>query len=253
MIDETTSLVLLANKGNYATLIYAFENIGFNRIEKEYEFTEPIEPIELISVVGSIKVDLIVGVFDDCDERIIAYFELIANKILRFDKKTSDAKAYNELFRQCTTDNICILRSNVYLQKNWLLELLFYNKNIANSGVVAITSSFLNAEYLPILSIEERFINVFMNADVSINDDEILFFKRQHLFLVGALDESNEIKGYEFLQFQIRAYHLGLVNYYIPSQTSIILQSKIIEESAIERVKDTIKEMRKNNSYYLPL
>lgn len=252
MINESTSLVLLV-KGNYATVIYAFENIGFNQIEKESEFTGLTEPIKFINVVESIKVELIIGFFNDCDERLIAYFEPLANKILRFDKKTSDAKAYNELFRQSTTDNICILRSNVYLQKNWLLEMLFYNKNIANSGIVSITSSFLNAEYLPLLSIEEKFINVFMGIDVSINDDEILFFKRQLLFLVGALDESEDIKGYEFLQFQIRAYHLGLVNYYIPSQTSIILHSKMIEESAIERVKNTIKEMRKNNNYYLPL
>ena len=252
MIDETTSLVLLV-KGNYATVIYAFENTGFSRIEKESEFTEPAEPTELISVVGSIKVDLVVGLYEDCDERLVAYFEPIANRVLRFDKTISDAKAYNELFRQCITDHICILRSNVYLQKNWLLELLFYNKNIANSGVVAIVSSFLNAEYLPVLSVEEKFINVFMGADVSISDDGVLFFKRQHLFLVGALDESDEIKGYEFLQFQIRAYHIGLVNYCIPSQTSIILQSKVTDESGIERVKTSIKEMRKNNSYYLPL
>lgn len=252
MENKTVALVLLI-RGDFATAAYAFATTGLVVKKKEAPIEEENE-IQEAAFVDETEVELHVGVYVGCDFRIEDFFKPLCKSFTYFSPEQNTAQVYNELFRKCETQYICIIQPHISLQKRWLHELLFYSDYIKGSGVVSIASSFLNLHYQPQLSVEENLISVFLDKEPSVNCAGILFFSRQHLYLIGRLDERREVEENEFLQFQLRAHYSGYVNFYTPSQTCILLKyPPFFDQARRELMQQTIGEMASVKSFYLPL
>ena len=211
------SLVVLV-KDDYPSNIFSFESSGFTKSIREEEFYVKEEQKTIISTINGIEIELVVGILSDTDERAWNYFNELADVLFYLDKTKSDAEAYNLLFKQCTSPYVCIYNFNVFLEKDWLTELLFFAENIDKSGVVGISNSVLDSYYLPLMDKEqEKLVNVFIPENEIMANGLITLFDRQHLYLVGAFDEAEDMIGLEFQQFQMRCSRMGLNNFYIPT------------------------------------
>ncbi len=262
---KKVSVCIYLNK-DYGGTIYSFEKCGFDRIKKESDFVIEDTPIEYLNVIDGIEIELLVAYTKDTDNRLIDYFNAISDRMIevtnddKYNDVVSDAMAYNRLFLKANCDFICILKPYVFLANNWLVELMFYHETINNSGVISICSKLSNLDYLPLPTKEiESLQRIFIPKDNLVNPNGICFFLRQHLFLVGAFDESVKfIQGDEINQFQIRSTNNWLYNYYIPTQSCIVIQAQnnidymYISESK-QNIERTINDMKKAKNYYIPL
>lgn len=239
-------------KGDYASTSYSFERSGFLVVPKEVEFVIKDAPKEYINVIDDVEVELIIGIKAGCDVRLIDYFKPIASKLIEFDYDKNDSMCYNEMFRNCTQKYICILNTHVFLQKHWLNELIYFNNCVDKQGVLGIVDNFSNVEYLPLLlNDQETFVNVIVPKNNIVYQYGVCFFLKEYLFYVGAFDDSQSLVGNEINQFQLRCIALGLTNFYIPTQSSLIINKKPIADK--KPLTESIAEMRKNKNYYLSL
>lgn len=262
---KRVSVCIILN-ADYNGTIYSFEKCSFERIKRETEFIIEDAPIEYINTIYGVEVELLVAYTKESDSQLIEFFTPLANQmveVINEDKYTntvSDAVAYNRLFSKASCEFICIFKPYVFLSKNWLIELIYYHENTKNSGVISVCSSLNNIELISLPTKEiESFQMVFMPNNNLVNPNGICLFLRQHLFLIGAFDESVKfIRGDEINQFQIRATNNWLYNYYIPTQSCIILNHQdnidymyVIESK--QNIVKTISEMKKAKNYYIPL
>lgn len=239
-------------KGDYASTVYSFERSGFRVVEKEVVFINKDAPKEYINVINDVEVELIVGIKNGCDKRLVDYFNPIANKLFEFTDDKNDATCYNEMFRCCNEKYICILNSYVFLQSHWLSELIYHNDVVDKQGVVGIADNFNELIYLPLLlKNSENFLNVFIPKDNILNQYGVCLFLKEYLFYVGAFDENQSLAGHELSQFQLRCIALGFNNFYIPNQSCLIINKK--EQKNKTELYNSIAMMRKNKTYYIPL
>jgi len=244
--------ICLLVKGDYASTVYSFERSGFAVVPKEVVFINKDAPKEFINVINDIEVELIVGITNGCDQRLIDYFKPLANKLIEFNYDVNDAMAYNEMFRSCNEKYICIFKPYVFLQTHWLNELIYYNNIVEKQGVVSIPDNFNNVSYLPLVSTDnETFVNVIIPKDNLVNQSGVCLFLKEYLFYVGAFDESQALVGHELNQFQLRCIALGFNNFYIPNQSCLIINKK--EQKNKTDLYNSIAIMRKNKTYYIPL
>jgi hypothetical protein len=247
--------VLLLIKDDYPNSIFSFESSGFTKQIREEEFYIKEEEKTIISTINGIEVELVVGIQSDADERAWNYFKDVADIVYYLDKIQSEAEAYNLLFRQCTSDYVCIYKFNVFLEKNWLNDLLFFAENIEKAGVVGISNNILDAYYLPIISKDqEKLVNVFIPENEILASGLVTLFDRQHLYNIGAFDEAEDMIGLEYEQFQMRSSKMGYNNFYIPTQSCISLNNApVVPPERLKIVINKVEEMRKNNNFYIPL
>jgi hypothetical protein len=164
------------------------------------------------------------------------------------------AQVYNCLLRKSTGDYVCIIPSGLFLQENWLTELIYYYKNIAKSGVVSVVDDTKSAELVSFLSSDtETMVNVFSPPENFVNS--LVFVDRQHFYFVGAIDETVYLSGNELNQFALRCAFMGFFNYCIPSVTAFSSGFPQVteDEESDTNFANSIKEMRKAKNYYLPL
>lgn len=263
---NNVSLCLMLNDDYYGT-IYSFEKIGFTIVEKKDKILVKDAPKEYIKVIGDVEVQLLVFATPKTDKRLVEYFMDFADVVDVYSEPVKDATAYNNLFKKATGEYICILRPCVFVQEHWLTELMYYHSIISKSGVVSICTDFTDVEFMPKLSPtppypsaqiqqdSEAFVNVFVPTNNLINSAGICLLLRQHLFYVGAFDESELLYKNELNQFQLRALALGLCNYYIPTQTCLInnKNNDIADNTGKENLLKSIAEMKKNKNYYIQL
>lgn len=247
------SIIYIA-QGDYWSSRHSFESIGFSIKEKEVEFVIKDAPKEYIKTIGESEVELFVINLTN-DKRTFEYFNEIATEVI--DSNELVSQVYNSVFRKITNDYVCMIPSGLFLQKDWLTELYYYYVNINKSGVVGIADDLEELEIIPLPNHElVEFINVFASKNNLISG--LSFFHKQHLYLVGAFDESIQLNGNELNQFSLRCIGLGLYNYYIPSTTCIFVSEyKYIAPSLYcKGESDMIKsvsDMRKIRNYYIPL
>jgi hypothetical protein len=188
------------------------------------------------------------------------YFEnKVSDVFIKVPYQESDAKIYNKLFSKATNDYVCILNLHIYLQKHWLTDLIYHHENIENSGVVGICSEFYEYSCVPLVSFEkESFINVFIPESNVLQNNGVSLFLRQHLYYVGGFDENIDLYRTELTHYQLRSLAMGFHNYYIPTQSAIIItenQNTDYEKLLVgyKNAYDSYKEMKKTKRYYIPL
>ena len=244
---KKVSICFVAEKG-YWEAIHSFESIGFAIKEKQLEFIIKDAPKEYIKTIGDIEVELFV-IDKTKDERTTEYFVKIANYV-RTEEAETIAEMYNDVFRLATGDYICIIPTGLFLQENWLMEFIFHYCNVAKGGVVGILSDFDKAQLSSLVSADgENFINVFVPKSQYI--EGICFFDRQHLYIVGAFDQSASLVGNELNQFCARCTAGGLYNYYLPTASCVYINDR--EQANKESLQASLLEMRKARNFYLPL
>jgi hypothetical protein len=263
---KKVSICLVLNNRDYWGTIYSFESTGFAIVEKKGEIIIKNAPIEYIKVIDNVEVELLIGYTDTIDKRLLEYFKPIATNIIEIKHKdgvvgaVSDAQSYNELFKLAQNEYICILKPYVTLQKHWLIELIHYYTTIDKSGIIGICPKFSNVNLVPLPSNQlETLTSVIVPQDNLVNCNGVMFFLREYLYFVGALDESCLfVGGAEFMQLQKRFFALGYNNYYIPTQSCIISKERKITdymgyEATKENLNNTLLSMKKAKTYYIPL
>jgi len=254
-MKKASICLLLSN--NYVGTVYSFEKSGFKIVEKESEFVVKDAPKEYIKVIGNEQVELLVAYRKHSDARTIEYFKNIADECIELESDDNDATAYNKLFIKAKHEYVCIMQPDVFLQEHWLTELMHSHEIIDNSGVVSIPNNLDNVAFSPLLDYsKENFINVFIPNNNLVNKNGVCLFLRQYLYLIGAFDESVILDGNELNQFQMRCTAKGFNNYYIPSQSCIIIRDhKVSKNQAVsdENLKKTLAEMKAVKNYYIAL
>ncbi len=261
---KKVSLCLILKNDCHKT-IYSFERSGFKIIEKKSEFIIKDAPKEYIKVIDNVEIELLVAYSDTTDKRLIDYFTPIASQIIYVENKdgivgsTSDAQMYNNLLSIASNEFICLFKPIVFFQTHWLTELIYYYETVGKSGIISIPSSFSDVEFLPLSTPDnECFVNVFIPKEKIIKPNNTLFFLKEYLFVVGALDESVLFTdGDELIQLQLRYIALGYINYYIPNQSCLIIdnQKTFSVNASISKsnISTTLADMKKVKSYYIPL
>ena len=241
-------------QGTYWFTRHSFESIGFAIKEKEVEFIVKDAPKEYIKTIGDVEVELFV-IDQTEDQRTSDYFNEIATDFT--SKKLPLTELYNSAFRMATGEYVCILQTGLFLKKDWLVELIYYNNLVNKSGVVSIPNNLSELEMLPLPhSDNENLINVFVNKENTV--EGVYFFQRQLLYLVGAFDESVLLVGHEISQFCARCVFSGYFNFYLPTDTCLnMMKNRYVDVSEYalgkENQKNRIAEMKSVNNFYLPL
>jgi hypothetical protein len=160
----------------------------------------------------------------------------------------------NNCIEKSENDFICIIPPGIYLQVNWLEELMYFYKNIDLSGVVGILDSFENTSISPLPSNDLEFMQQIFEPNSNVIEG-LMFFSKKKLSLIGALDNNNELSLQEsFAQFMLRVKYSGLFNYYIPTLICVLCKQNTSNRGATNNyyLKNSISEMRKRNIYYIP-
>ena len=247
---KKVSVCFIANH-NYFFSRHYLESIGYERKKKEVDFVVKDAPIEYVNTIGEIVIELIVIDYTK-DQRTTDFFAGIADNYSNI-QSDNVAKSINNFLRIATGDLICVVPSGVSLQTNWLTEVIYYNSNVENCGIIGIPTKFSNVEFLPLPSREsDNYINVFLPKDNTIQG--IYCFDKQVLGLIGALDESIDLSGNEMNQYCLRSAYSKFNNFYIPTQSSFSVNNEYVKgEKSDENMKSTLKEMASRRSFYIPL
>jgi hypothetical protein len=235
---------------------FLLHQIGYKKVLEEQELITKVPVEKYVNTICGLQVEIIIGIKTSLlVEEESKWIYDVADRIFTIGDNKSNADAYNLLFQNCHNDYICILKNHFFTEANWLQDLMLFQKNISKTGVVGLASDFLSCEFVPMLSTdEENMIGVFLPKDEMIDVVGAYLFDKQLLFLVGAFDTSDEINGYEFLQWQMRCTRLGFHNYYIPTQSCIqLIEPKSYDEKKLQKVNFSVEEMRKNRNFYIPL
>lgn len=263
MNNGKVSVCLILNNDYWGT-IYFMERSGFNIVEKKSEFIVKDAPKEYIKLIDNVEVELLVAYTDTSSKKLIEYFKPIANELIEVADKENvvgsvcDSQSYNVLFTKAKNEFVCILSPYVFFQQHWLTELIYYHQSVGKSGIIGICNNFNNVNFSPLPSPDiETFVNVFLPKEKTINTDGVMFFPKEYLYYIGALDESVLfICGDEFTQYQLRCVAMGLVNYYIPTQSCVIVNQHTKyygHETSQANISSTLSKMRKQKTYYIQL
>lgn len=249
---EKISICYLA-QGGYYRAIHSFESIGFAIKEKEVEFIIKDAPKEYIKTIGDIEVELFV-IDTTNDERTNDYFTPLVTNYT--NKEVPLSALLNDVVRSATGEYICIVPSGAFVQEGWLIELIYYFKNIDKAGFIGIPSVLDKLNFVPLPTKDyEGLLSVLVSKENNVQG--ISFTNKQHFYLIGAFDESVFLKGQFVNQICERALLMGYTNFYIPSQTCICTEAESITEEenvlAKENLATTIADMKKVRNYYIPL
>jgi hypothetical protein len=250
-MNNLVSIVYLIDDSFLSTS--TFDNIYYSKGLKNQEF-DNAENI-LVNKVCELEVEIVVGYDLKSDVKAIEHFKKIADKLIEVENVKDEANAYNLLFKNCTNDYVCVLKKNCFLENGWLNELIAYSKLIDKVGCISIVSNYIFCEYISILSSDmENMVGVYLPQQEFFDVFGVLFFDRQHLYLIGALDSDTKIKNYVWEQWQMRCARLGFNNFAIPTQSCIYFpNASTTDKTDWKNVIDSIEEMRKVKSFYIPL
>jgi len=250
-MNNTISVVFLVEDFND---IYFFESLKFSREQKESEFAD--DEITYVNKVDGLEVELVIGYDKKANLKVVEHFKKIANILIPLDEVSNVAESYNRLFLSCTKEYVCVINRMTFLDYGWLNELYAYSKLIDKVGCVSIVSSLLSCEYISLLSSDgESMVGVYLPKQEFFDVFGILFFSRQHLYFVGALDSNPQVKNYVFEQWQMRCARMGFNNFAIPNATCIYIPKNNFSRTNAELsdVISGVEEMRKNKNFYIPL
>lgn len=260
--DKVDVSICLLLKKDFATHIHSFELLGVEEREIETEYIVSPKDKKYGLYIQHLRVEVLVAYYPQSDTPYLKkYFDTFTEKTFEVDNLQNDSQVYNELFRMAIGTNICVLKPNTFLRLSWLTDLLFYNQLVLQTGVCGIIDDYSKIEFLPLLTTEnETMMSVLIPESNYLDAEGVMFFNRQLLFHVGALDEHPDLNGSEWEQWQLRALALGYNNYYIPSQTSYIANKgeevfckKFLRDVSKKQLETSLLEMKKAKNFYIPL
>ena len=183
----------------------------------------------LLATAGEVEIELLILDNGSTDTRIIDYCREKATVHLVEPVNIGVAKGFNKLFKQATGDFICTVGNDIIPTKNWLRDLVEYNQKIKDSGVGAIHCVLDKGRF---------------NEDVGIYTTQaglvygISLFHKSLLKKIGGYNEDLSTYGYEDSEFCYRCITAGLLNYYVPMQSSVHIGHDVGGDSEYRKNKD---------------
>ena len=185
------SVCLICNNDYWLTM-YAIENLLKN--------SEGVE-LELLAIVNGE------------DKRIIDYLSKLieSKKFLNLITVgiVEDKDNLEELFTESKGEYICLFKPYIMVNQNWLIDLVYHNYNIQNSGLSSIYYGINSNKFKPLLTHNDEFINVWQPNENLVQG--ITLFKK--LSLQQLIYQEHNIIDYFTKN--------GYLNYYIATQNSI--------------------------------
>jgi len=211
---------------------------------------------ETIMGGDGIEVELIVGTQTELSGKNKTLLDTFQAKVVELSTELSKAACYNSLFRSCSGDYICVFRPQIFFDTQWMLSLLYHSVNIEKSGICSIAHALSDCKYLPVALADrqEKTIGVFVSEEETITKNSIIFFNRQLLYQVGALDESEKFQDVFWFQYEMRATRLGFTNFFVGNEAcvSLLKEDKLsLEQTWI--LKSQVGKMAKEKRLYIPL
>lgn len=184
-------------------------------------------------------------------------------KVFRNEENKGIAAGYNKLIKEAKGEYICFVPNDILVSDNWLKDLMFYNSQIDKSGFTSIHCEGDKGSFGPLLNHEDTFTGVWKCKNNITSG--ITLINREALGFVGSFDESLGLYGREREQMAIRLGLAGYHNYYVPGQYSIHIGRETNDVSEYRKMKDieikksaprfeeSLREMKKEKNYYIPL
>jgi hypothetical protein len=257
-MKKVSICILFDNSITYWQCLFFIERIGYEIVEKKGDFVRTNLPKEYIKTIYGTEIEVIAGCYNDTQKEVVDFAKTLTNNVIDVTGITK-YEAYNKLFTFCNHEYICVLSTNVFPQKNWLTEILFYYETVKNSGIVSICADISNAKCVSLVSNEEEhFLNVVIPEDNLIRNQSLYVFKREYLNLVGCYETKLHLFGNEFIHLQLRYFYMLYNNYYIPTQSVLLLdKAEHYDDEMVQKGKNyldnSIKTMKKQKSFYIPL
>ncbi len=161
---------------------------------------------------SGVELELLVIVNGE-DKRITKYLSEIIESKKYLNLITigvvEDKEDLKELFEEAKGEYICIFQPYIIVNQNWLMDLVYYNYNIQNSGLTAIYYGINSNKFKPLLTSNDDFINVWQPRENIVQG--VVLFKKLLL-------QENIYNEYNIMDYFIKNNYL---NYYITSQNSI--------------------------------
>jgi hypothetical protein len=252
-MNNTVSIVYVINE-NY-TSISSFNFLHHSKGLKEEEFIDTQEPT-IVNKICDLEVEIVIGYDKNSNSKAIDYFKSIADNLIEVDSIKNECETYNKLFRNCSNEFVCVVKQNCFFEDGWLNELIAYSKIVDKVGCMSIVSNFTTCEFISVMTNDsENMLGVYLPKEEFFDVYGVLFFPRQHLYYIGALDCNPTIKNCVFEQWQMRCARYGLNNFAIPTQSCIYIPQESIIKTTIDykNANNSVEEMRKNKSFYIPL
>jgi hypothetical protein len=167
----------------------------------------------------------------DYQSRSKCFLDYLANVCLNSSgyfksivEETKLSTIYNMFIEDAKQQFIAIVNINTILDHNWLAEVLYYHKNIQNSGCVGIRSQEDDVELRSTLfhniSKDEDEMKTIWMKQLNVIDTPI-FFEKSKVIETGSIYENFKNRGFELNEFSFRFMAMGYVNYYIRNNTCL--------------------------------
>ena len=166
----------------------------------------------LIKNSDGVELELLV-IVNGQDKRITEYLSKIIDSKKYSNLITvgvvEDKLDLKELFNEAKGEYICLFKPDIIVNKNWLMDLVYYNYNIQNTGLASIYYGINSNKFKPLLSFNDDFINVWEPKENLVQG--ITLFKKE-LLKEPVYNENDIIKYFT---------KNGYINYYIATQNSV--------------------------------
>lgn len=161
------------------------------------------------------------------DDRVREYFEKYCAEnggvYQYFNLPLPLTSCYNATLKAISEKYVCIVPTNLLVNKYWLEDLIHSNMFVENAGITSIRNGEEKIFLMPFLhksyTAEDCMENVWFNENNAV--EGLMFFDKKILDKVGMFDENLSAPGYEQAEFCFRVSANGFRNYYIKKQTAI--------------------------------
>ena len=148
------------------------------------------------------------------DERITEYFSGLSKQhenvlAVLVDDEDDDCE-FERLFKEATGEYILIYPTDevVFIENDYITELIYHICNIEKSGVLSIKSSTNGLNLVPLLmNLNDGFKHVWKNTKNTINKNDLKFFRKELLEKVNDISMISQ-------ELSSSGYH----NYYLPNK-----------------------------------
>ena len=139
--------------------------------------------------------------------------------------RDSYADTINNLINIGDSEYVVLFQSNLLVEDNWCEELLYYSKQIVNSGCVAIANSDNNdLDYQPLLTVNDDLKNVWVSKTNIV--EGIIMVKRSLITEdIGWFDKLFDNTGFEQAEFSLKLGFSGKNNFYILKHRGLELET----------------------------
>ncbi len=196
------------------------------------------------------------------DPRVKEYFQNMCAENHWLYQTTPEIKnlseCYNSLIKLVTEKYCCIFPINIFVNRNWLEDLLFTIENVkAESGVLSIRTGSEKAFLMPILhdhpTGEDELKHVWFTENNSV--EGILFFKTDIFSKPGYFDEKLNAPAFEVPEMVFRISCFGYKNYYIQNQSAAkaVIRNEVLfpskTEESLKIFKSAVETMVKTKQF----